>query len=152
MLIVHCPCVHIFEVPYIDILQLCSHFVLQAINIDCNSIKWLQTFYLKSLQDLFCAYPRISPPHTIRSVISSLWLVLDLVLVFVGFGLFQICSHLLFSPHSKDHVLQRMSKLSGQPESTPTHSSNMPQPRDDDTSLSSRFATGTDDSHSPTCC
>jgi len=31
----------------------------------------------------------------------------DLVLVFVGFGLFQICSHLPFSPHSKDHALQR---------------------------------------------
>jgi hypothetical protein len=48
-----------------------------------------------------------SPPHTVRSVISCLWLVLDLVLVFVGFGLFQICLHLLFSPHSKDHVLHR---------------------------------------------
>jgi hypothetical protein len=47
------------------------------------------------------------PPHTIRSVISCFWLVLDLVLVFVCFGLFQICSHLPFSPHSKDHVLQR---------------------------------------------
>jgi hypothetical protein len=49
--IVHCPlsvCAH-FEVPYIEVLQLCSHFVLQAINIYCNSIKQLQTFYLKSL-------------------------------------------------------------------------------------------------------
>jgi hypothetical protein len=26
----------------------------------------------------------------------------------VGFGLFQICSHLPFSPHSKDHVLHRL--------------------------------------------
>ena len=35
------------------------------------------------------------------------WLVLDLVLVFVGFGLFQICSPFSFSPHSKDHALHR---------------------------------------------
>jgi hypothetical protein len=38
-------------------------------------------------------------------VISCFWLVLDLVLVFVGFGLFQIRAQLPFSPHSKDHVL-----------------------------------------------
>jgi len=35
----------------------------------------------------------------------------DLVLVFVGFGLFQICSHLPFSPHSKDHALHRDSVI-----------------------------------------
>ena len=33
-------------------------------------------------------------------------LVLDLVLVFVGLGLFQTCLHFPFSPHSKYHTLQ----------------------------------------------
>jgi hypothetical protein len=61
--IVRCLCARIFEVPYIDVLQLRAPIVLQAINLYCNSIKRLQTFYLKSLQDLFCAYPRISPSH-----------------------------------------------------------------------------------------
>ena len=51
--------------------------------------------------------PEVSP-HTIKRVICCFWLVLDLVLVFVGFGLFQICSPFSFSPHSKDHALQRL--------------------------------------------
>ena len=50
--------------------------------------------------------PEVSP-HTIECVICCFWLVLDLVLVFVGFGLFQICSPFSFSLHSKDHALQR---------------------------------------------
>ena len=50
--------------------------------------------------------PEVSP-HTIERVICCFWLVLDLVLVFVGFGLSQICSPFSFSPHSKDHALQR---------------------------------------------
>ena len=33
------------------------------------------------------------------------WIGVDLVLVFVGLGLFQTCSHFPFSPHSKDHAL-----------------------------------------------
>jgi hypothetical protein len=61
--VVRCPCARVFEVPYIEVLQLRARIVLQAINIYCNSIKRLQTFYLKSLRDLFCAYPRISPSH-----------------------------------------------------------------------------------------
>ena len=40
-------------------------------------------------------------------MISCFWLVLDLVLVFVGFGLFHIHVQLSFSPYSKDHVLQQ---------------------------------------------
>ena len=50
--------------------------------------------------------PEVSP-HTIERVICCFWLVLDLVLVFVGFGLFQTCLQLPFSPHSKDHTLHR---------------------------------------------
>jgi len=51
--------------------------------------------------------PQKSPPHTIEHVICVFEIGVDLVLVFVGFGLFQICSHLPFSPHSKDHALHR---------------------------------------------
>ena len=50
--------------------------------------------------------PQKSPPHTIECVICVFEIGVDLVLVFVGFGLFQICSHFPFSPHSKDHTLQ----------------------------------------------
>jgi len=52
--------------------------------------------------------PQKSPPHTIEHVICVFEIDVDLVLVFVGFGLFQICSHLPFSPHSKDHALQHV--------------------------------------------
>jgi len=45
------------------VLQLYLHFVLQAINIYCNLIKWLQTLDLESLWDLFCAYPRSLPSY-----------------------------------------------------------------------------------------
>ena len=47
-------------------------------------------------------------PLTIRTCDLCFWLVLDLVLVFVGLGLFQICSHFPFSPHSKYHALQQV--------------------------------------------
>jgi len=98
---------YIFEVPYKHVLQLRARFVLQAINIYCNSIKQLQTLDLKSLRDLFCAYPRSLPLTLLERVICVFEIGVGLVLVFVGFGLFQICSHLPFSPHSKDHTLQR---------------------------------------------
>ena len=74
--------------------------------INCNSIQRLTNLKdTKSLWDLFCAYPR-SLPLYYRTSDLCFWLVLDLVLVFVGFGLFQICSPFSFSPHSKDHALQ----------------------------------------------
>ena len=42
--------------------------------------------------------PEVSP-HTIECVICCFWLVLDLVLVFVGFGLVpDLLSFLLFTP------------------------------------------------------
>jgi len=50
--------------------------------------------------------PQKSPPHTIEHVFCVFEIGVDLVLVFVGFGLFQTCSHLPFSPYSKDHTLQ----------------------------------------------
>ena len=54
--------------------------------------------------------PQKSLPHTIECVICVFEIGVDLVLVFVGFGLFQICSHLPFSPHSKDHTLHQLEK------------------------------------------
>jgi len=61
--------------------------------------------------------PQKSPPHTIEHVFCVFEIGVDLVLVFVGFGLFQICLHLPlpFSPHSKDHALQWGSESSPVP-------------------------------------
>ena len=47
-------------------------------------------------------------PLTQLEHVICVWLVLDLVLVFVGLGLFQICSYFPFSPHSKYHALHCM--------------------------------------------
>ena len=58
--------------------------------------------------------PQKSPPHTIERVICVFEIGVDLVLVFVGFGLFQICSQLPFSPYSKDHAFHRSMPLEAQ--------------------------------------
>ena len=46
------------------------------------------------------------PLTQLEHVICCFWLVLDLVLVFVGFGLIPDLHALPISPHSKDHTLQ----------------------------------------------
>ena len=67
------------------------HFVLQAININCNSILQLTNQKILSPYKIYSVHTPEVSPHTIECVICVFGLVLDLVLVFVGFGLFQIC-------------------------------------------------------------
>ena len=51
------------------------------------------------------------PLTQLECVIWCFWLVLDLVLVFVGLGLIPDLLVLSISPHSKDHALQRLCKI-----------------------------------------
>ena len=82
------------------------HFVLQAININYNSILQFTNLKILSSYEIYFVHTPEVFPHTIEHVICVFGLVLDLVLVFVGFGLFQICSPFSISPHSNDHTLQ----------------------------------------------
>ena len=113
MILACCPLYpwYIFEVPYKHVLQLCSHFVLQAINIYLQLYQTITKPKISSLLRSILCIPQKSPLTLLERVICVFEIGVDLVLVFVGFGLFQICSHLPFSPYSKDHALQRSTSL-----------------------------------------
>ena len=102
---------YIFEVPYKHILHLHAHFVFTS---NKHLLQLYQTVtnlrFEVPARSILCI-PQKSPPHTIECVICVFEIGVDLVLVFVGFGLFQICSHFPFSLHSKDHALHRLLHL-----------------------------------------
>ena len=86
------------------ILQLCLHFVLHLklqLYLTVNKPKITSSF------EVYSVHTSEVSPHTIEHVICVFWLALDLVLVLMGFSLFQICSPFFFSPHSKDHALHQ---------------------------------------------
>jgi len=56
------------------------------------------------LRSILCI-PQKSPLTLLERVICVFEIGVGLVLVFVGFGLFQICLCFSFSPYSKDHAL-----------------------------------------------
>ena len=68
------------------------HFVLQAINIKLQLYPTVDKPKILSPYEIYSVHTPEVSPHTIECV-------------FVGFGLFQICSPFFFSPHSKDHAL-----------------------------------------------
>jgi len=65
------------------------------------------------LRSILCI-PQKSPLTLLEHVICVFEIGVGLVLVFVGFGLFQICLCFSFSPYSKDHAFHRSMPLEAQ--------------------------------------
>ena len=64
-----------------------------------------------SLNKVYSVHTPEVPLTQLERVICCFWLVLDLVLVFVGLGLIPDLLALSISPHSKDHALHRRTNL-----------------------------------------
>jgi len=71
----------------------------------CNSIRWFTKPKIPSLLRSILCIPQKSPLTLLEHVICVF--EIGVGLVFVGFGLFQICLCFSFSPYSKYHALQR---------------------------------------------
>ena len=66
----------------------CVHFVLQAINIQLQLYPTVDKPKILSPYEIYFVHTPEVSPHTIEYVFCVFGLVLDLVLVFVDFGLF----------------------------------------------------------------
>jgi len=102
---------------------LCLHFVLQAIkHLFATLSNSLQKSKIPSLLRSILCIPQKSPLILLECVICVFEIGVSLVLVFVGFGLFQICLCFSFSPYSKDHALHRYRVSSDSSPSACSHS------------------------------